>query len=337
MAGLFHEWQPRYAEVGIATFPVRDKRPAVKGFLKMGAQTSQQLALKFANDDSFGFACKRRIVVLDVDTPDERIFADALAEHGDTPVIVRSGSGNWQGWYRSSGEKRMIRPFGPEKPIDILGIGGFVVAPPSRGSKGAYQFIDGSLDDIPHLPPMHRAPAPTGRLIAKADATPVAASDYATMQDGDGRNTTLFRRLVAAAHAALSMEELMQTAVQFNGQFAQPLPDSEVSRSVGQVWKYKQEDRLFRTGGEANAVVTHSEMEHLWDAPVALMLLCRLRMAHSHRNGSEFAIALAMAEGIGVSRPTFRAARDTLVDRYFIEITHPGGRGKNDPPRARLL
>jgi hypothetical protein len=31
MIGLFAAWQPRYAEHGIATFPVREKRPVANG------------------------------------------------------------------------------------------------------------------------------------------------------------------------------------------------------------------------------------------------------------------------------------------------------------------
>jgi len=69
-----------------------------------------------------------------VDTPDERVLADALGRHGPTPLVIRSGSGNWQAWYRNGGEPRRVRPWA-DKPIDILG-DGFTVAPPSRGVQG---------------------------------------------------------------------------------------------------------------------------------------------------------------------------------------------------------
>jgi hypothetical protein len=99
VGGIFAEWQPRYAEVGIATFPVRDKRPAVRGYLRLGSRTSEQLVLKFANDNAFGIACKPSgLTIVDVDTTDERVLADALADYGATPIIVRSGSGNYQAW-----------------------------------------------------------------------------------------------------------------------------------------------------------------------------------------------------------------------------------------------
>ena len=86
------------------------------------------------------------ITILDVDSTNERILAAALDRHGHTPVIARSGSGKYHGYYRHNGERRLIRPES-DKPIDILG-SGLAVAPPSRGSKGCYEFIQGGLDDI---------------------------------------------------------------------------------------------------------------------------------------------------------------------------------------------
>ncbi|TIO43494.1 MAG: hypothetical protein E5X98_26920, partial [Mesorhizobium sp.] len=63
MSGVFAEWQPVYAEHGIATFPVsivgKDKKPAVKGYLKLGSKVSGQLAIKFPGHDAIGLACKR--------------------------------------------------------------------------------------------------------------------------------------------------------------------------------------------------------------------------------------------------------------------------------------
>ncbi|WP_157726824.1 bifunctional DNA primase/polymerase [Qipengyuania flava] len=91
----FGEWQPRYEEAGIATFPVRDKKPAVQGYLKAGLRASRQFAGRFAAEEAFGFACKRNnICVLDVDTPSEQTLCDALAKFGPTPIIVRS---RWRG------------------------------------------------------------------------------------------------------------------------------------------------------------------------------------------------------------------------------------------------
>lgn len=340
--GAFAEWQPRYAEHGIATFPVviREdgrKTPAVKGYLRLGAKYSSQLTLKFGEHEAIGLACQRnKITVLDVDTPDERVLADALDRHGHTPFIVRSGSGNWQAWYRNNGEGRRIRP-DPHLPIDILG-NGYVVAPPSRARKGNYELIQGSMHDLDKLPKMkgvanrnERSPTPTKEVeqVSKAMAN--------TMREGSGRNNSLFRRALRTAHHARTQEELIEMVAHANKQFAEPLPDAEVLSCARSAWKYKMEGRLMVPGGEATAVVFKSDMDHLWDVPLALTLLMRLRLAHGYRNGAPFPLSQEIAKSMNVSTPTYRAARDVLAQRNFLEIMHPDGKGKNDPPIVRLL
>jgi hypothetical protein len=127
----YQNWQADYAAHGVATFPVdADKRPMVSRYRKFGLVGSTRVASKFANAPAIGFMCGRRsgVTVLDVDTTDDRILADAVNRHGKTPIVARSGSGHFQAWYRHGGERRLIRPR-PGVPIDILG-GGFVVAPP---------------------------------------------------------------------------------------------------------------------------------------------------------------------------------------------------------------
>jgi hypothetical protein len=154
----FSSAQPIYAERGIVTFPVRfdpvtlRKRPAVRGFLKIGPDRSRELVTKFPNTDGIGFATNQHngVTVLDIDTTDERVLADALSRHGSTPLVARTGSGKFHGYYRHNGERRRIRPW-RGLAIDLLGTGGFVVAPPSEVN-GAYSFIQGSLDDVDRLP-----------------------------------------------------------------------------------------------------------------------------------------------------------------------------------------
>ena len=345
MMGAFAEWQPQYAAHGIVTFPVvvagKVKKPAVKGYLKLGKDVSSQLAIRFPEHDGIGLACQRnRITVLDVDTSDERELADGLSRHGSTPFIVRSGSGHFQAWYRNGGERRHIRP-DPSRPVDILG-NGYVVAPPSMGSRGRYQIIQGTMDDLDRLPAMIATP-----VEAKSGVIPTVekVSDQSVhsrlpnngMREGDGRNNRLFRRAMRQAHQATTQEELIQMVSHANQQFAEPLPADEVLSVSKSAWKYKQEGRLMITGGEATAVIFRSDKDHLWDVPLALSLLVTLRMENGHRDGAPFSLGQGMAKAMGVSIPTFRAARDVLVDRYFLEIVHPGGRGKNDPPIVRLL
>jgi hypothetical protein len=123
--GEFARWRPIHGEHAIPTFPVeigRDaKRPAVPGYLKIGRAYNQKLARQLASANAFGFVLGQysRITVLDVDSRDGRVLADALDRHGKSPLIVRSGSGNSQAWFKWNGE-RSIRP-NCERPVDTLG------------------------------------------------------------------------------------------------------------------------------------------------------------------------------------------------------------------------
>ena len=126
----------RYAEHGIATFPVRrNKKPLVRNYQRIGLNASAQLVAKFADESALGFMCGKqsRIVIIDIDTDDEQALREALRVFGSSRVIYRTGSGHFAIWYRWSGETRRIRPL-PDLPIDILG-GGFAIVPPSLSTR----------------------------------------------------------------------------------------------------------------------------------------------------------------------------------------------------------
>ena len=78
--GVFACWQPQYAEQGIATFPVKDKRPCIRGWQKIGLKGSSELASKYANADAFGFQCgaRSRITIIDIDSHDEGMVGEAV-------------------------------------------------------------------------------------------------------------------------------------------------------------------------------------------------------------------------------------------------------------------
>jgi hypothetical protein len=133
MTGAFIQYQAIFAEHGIATVPLQGKVPAMKNPQRVGLKGSTELARKarFA-DCNIGFyaGARSRITVLDIDSTDERIAADAFSRHGPTPLVVRTASGKLHGYYRHNGEQRRIRPQ-REMPIDIIGAG-LAVAPPSE-------------------------------------------------------------------------------------------------------------------------------------------------------------------------------------------------------------
>lgn len=323
----FADWQPQYAARSISTFPVAiigdRKKPMVSGYLKLGDQVSQQLAMKFPDADALGFALggRSRVTVLDVDSPDERVLADALGRHGDTPIIVRSGSGNFQGWFRHNGEGRKIRPFAKE-PIDILG-GGFVVAPPSRASRGRYEFITGGLDDLDSLPVL--AGLPSDIVLPAADLP-----RHGVKSDEGRRNDGLWRYCMQQARGCGTLDELLLRARKRNEDIMPPLSDAEVHKIASSAWKYESEGRNF-IGGGASAILRHQVIDRLAASdPHAFALYVLLQRHHWDRD--DFAIANSFAATLGWHVDRLRGARSALIKESVIRCIHEGGKGRNDPP-----
>jgi hypothetical protein len=225
-AGIFSTWQPEYAAHGIATFPLKaDKTPAMTRYDKLGIEGSTAIVGKqqFARHGALGFMtnARNRVAVLDVDTTAERVLTDALDRHGATPIVVRTASGKWHAWYRHNGERRRIRPFG-DTPIDLLGHGGFVVAPPSEAGRGSYNLISGSLDDIDRLPVMRGLSPDMYKSVPAAQPLPGE-----TIREGH-RNDSLFAYCMRQVRHCDDMEALLDVTRMRNSEFMPPLPDAEV-------------------------------------------------------------------------------------------------------------
>ena len=260
-AGVFQTSQAQYAAHRIATFPVgMNKHPAVRGYPRIGLRASRELAGKFVEAAALGFMCGERsgITVLDVDTTDEQVLADALGRHGATPIVVRTASGKWHAWYRHSNERRRIRPWGGDLPIDLLGTGGFVIAPPSATQRGRYEFIQGSLDDVASLPSMRGLGAslyrskvtvvPDDALIAP-DTVAEDEPSLAVVSEGR-RNDTLFGHCMRHAHHCDDRDAMLEMARIFNERCVPPLQDGEVIEIVDSARRYtaRGENRFGMTG-----------------------------------------------------------------------------------------
>jgi hypothetical protein len=318
--GIFATWQPEYARYGIATFPVGPtKKPAIRGYLRIGLKASSRIVPKFLSSSALGFALGRQsgVAVLDVDSNDEKFLEDCLNRYGATPVIVQSGSGHFQAWYKSNGERRLIRPR-PDVPVDILG-GGFVVAPPSEVHAGKYVFISGSLEQLSRLPIMQRA-AFTARTQRPANLRILNGR----------RNISLFRYALEQAPFVDDEESLLDKVSNENeSRCLEQLEDEEVLWLVASAWKYQVEGR--NLVGKRYVPATHDEIDDLGRAsPDAFTLLMQLRRWHVGR--SEFVLAKAFAFSLKWSLPRFRTARRLLEERGHILCLHRGGIGPRDPP-----
>jgi hypothetical protein len=304
----FSDWQADYAARRIATFPVdADKKPMVRHYGRFGLASSRRIADRFAGAPAIGFMCGPRsgVTVLDVDTNDERVLADAVDRHGRTPIIARSGSGNFQAWYRHAGERRLIRPR-RDVPIDILGAG-FVVAPPSKVAKGSYQFIQGSLDDLESLPTLNDAPA--------------FVPDMRGMRQGDGRNNRLFKLGLRHVKSCDDFDQLLDWCRTQNDFCAQPMEDKEVMGIAQNVWRY--ESNGLNRVGRFGAYFPIEEINKLVGEPDDLCLLAFLR-AHNHPD-STFMVANGLAKRLGWCRERLVAARRRLIQARYLTMIRQAG------------
>ena len=325
----FGHWQPQYGERGIALFPVviadGQKKPAIKYWQRVGLPGSAQLAQKFQDSTAFGFCTGRRsrVTVLDIDSKDERVLTEALDRHGSTPIIVRSGSGNFQAWYRHNGERRLIRPF-EGQPIDVLG-GGYVVAPPSQGKVANYQFIEGGLESLENLPTMRGLAVAEalqagerGREGATRDPTVAQAQRTGERVGKGARNNTLFKHCMREAHHCDDFDTLLDVARTRNHEFDPPMADEEVMSVAMSAWGYTERgENRFGTPG---VFFPAAEINHLIEANQdALVLLFFLKA----NNGpdSTFLAANALADQLGWTRKRLSAARKYLEGGYIRPIS----------------
>jgi hypothetical protein len=335
-AGVFQTFQSQYAAQRIATFPVVNKRPAVRGYPRVGLRASGQLAGKFADAPGLGFMCgeRSRVTVLDIDTCDERVLADALTRHGATPIVVRTGSGKWHAWYRHNDEARRIRPWGDHLPIDLLGTGGFVVAPPSTTQRGRYEFVQGRLEDVGGLPRMRGLGASLYKDpvlivpddVIAADAVGEDEPSLAVVSEGR-RNDTLFAHCMRHAHHCDDRDTLLDVARTFNERFCvPPLSDGEVIEIVDSALTYtaRGENRFGTTG----SWLPTDTVRQLAPDPHLLSLVAFLKA--ENRPDRTFMIADGLATVLHWPRRKLTAARRKAIERGFVVMVskphsgHPG-------------
>ena len=307
----FDRWQADYAAHGIATFPVHaNKRPMVSRYNRFGQRASTEIARKYPNAPAIGFMCGKRngITSLDCDSRDERILADALNRHGQTPLVARTGSGHFQAWYRHNGEGRRIRP-DRNVPIDILGKG-FVVAPPSQSAKGSYEFISGDLDDLDRLPVMQNVPVEAwdnSRLVAE-------------VKQGQ-RNNKLFTMCLEAARYCDDFDALCDVARTRNSEFLPPLEVREVMRTAASAWRYETEGRNYIGG--MKAVFSESDVLPLMADPYVGML--KVWAKARFKPGAHFWIADGLADKFGWSARQLRQARRRAVETGEFRLIRSAG------------
>jgi bifunctional DNA primase/polymerase-like protein/primase-like protein len=337
--GLFPRSQPAWAEQKVATFPVtvtaEVKKPGIRGYGKVGLRASRELAAKrqFARADALGFMAgpRSRVTVLDIDAADERLLADALDRHGKTPFIVRTASGKFHAYYKHAGERRRIRPW-PDRPIDLLGVNGFVVAPPSLTARGAYTIIEGRLEDLDQLPPIRgiedlRKPgaehsARTREKVPRSAGFLSPPAEYSAPAPGQ-RNNWLWRECMKRARSCDTLDALLDFARTCNHGFTYPLQEDEIMTIATSAWN-KTQDGSNRFG-QHGAWLAVEELNCMMQDQDAFFLLAFLRT----HNGpwANFMCANGLTEKFGWSLPRLRTARSRLIEMGYIRPVRQAGRG----------
>jgi hypothetical protein len=335
--GLFPRSQPAWAEQKVATFPVTVtadvKKPGIRGYGKVGLRASRDLAAKrqFARTDALGFMAgpRSRVTVLDIDAADERLLAEALDRHGKTPFIVQTASGKFHAYYKHNGERRRIRPW-PDRPIDLLGVNGFVVAPPSLTARGSYTIVEGRLEDLDRLPPIRgiedlRKTTSNGKHVSHGKHLPSSTrlADADTTAGTKGRNDWLWRECMRRAHGCDSPDALLDFARTCNQRFDYPLEEDEIMTIVTSAWN-KTQDGSNRFG-QHGAWLAVEELNTMMQDQDAFFLLAFLRT----HNGpwANFMCANGLTETFGWSLPRLRAARSRLIQLGYIRPVRQAGRG----------
>jgi hypothetical protein len=323
--GVFAKFQPLYAEHRMPTIPVSitDKKPLVRHFTKMGLSASSGLQRRFGTADAIGFVSGRRsrVTVLDIDATDERLLHTAIERHGRSKIVVRTASGKFHAYYRYSGERRRIRPW-PDKPIDILGDTGLVVAPPSQLKGGRYEIIHGTLDDLDRLTPMRGLDDLVEPEKAKPKAKPTPLVEVEMIRQGR-RNNWLWDQAMRRADAMKrgrcgDFNALLDYIRARNLEnCTPPLEEAEVMQITQSAWSHTEEGRNYY--GRRRTWFDEPDVFMLHDRSTqdAFLLLMYLR-AH---NGplACFMCANGLAETLQWDRRRFAAARSRLIELGYME------------------
>jgi putative DNA primase/helicase len=138
------------ANTGWRAFPVGlDKKPIVKGWHELASNDPAELTKIFGNSRisrvGIGIATGKSsdLAVLDIDTgpeKDGRVWLNSLGQALPTTASSNTPSGGKHFFFRfPSFDLRNSASF-IAPGVDIRGEGGYIVAPPSRNTKGRYQW-----------------------------------------------------------------------------------------------------------------------------------------------------------------------------------------------------
>ena len=300
--GVFSEWQPRYAERRIATFPVNaDKRPAIRRWNRITLKGSARLAERFDEADALGFQLgpRSQITALDIDSQDEATLPTL------SPVMATRHS--------LCGLAAGITPTTAMRASAVL-------FDPTTTNPLTYSAVASLSPLLPFRKRVHtkssQAPSTIWRTFHQSMLCSMTYVSKRRIPEGK-RNHTLFRFALEQARHSDSYDALLDVVRTRNMDCEPPLPDDVIVTTAKSAWRYEQDGR--NLVGRGRAVVTpHSVVDELiGESQDAFVLFSLLQRHHWGRN---FVVANAMADQLGWTRKRFAEARQLLQTLGLIQL-----------------
>ena len=328
--GVFADHAALYTDKGFRVFPTgkdAGKVPLIRGWQKVGRKAAIALAKQFP-DANIGVIDGDKVTRIDIDDPE--LIDGSIRRFGDTPVKVGTPSGGLHLWFAANGERRRTGFEGQK--IDLLGKGGFGVAPPSVNSGvGVYRFLEGGLDDVDRLPLIR-----PGALPPKVYST----NTYDPRKPGSGmegvpeghRNNALFSQCLRYLKDGGDPELLEWQAAAWNEGFGSPLPEMEVLKTAKSAVQYHLRGNNW-IGGNGVLKTTRAEFDAFRGDADAICLFDCLRFNHGFR-AEPFAISPTAMEASevlpGWGKARYRNTRGRLEGMGRIYCVHRG-KGPGNP------
>jgi hypothetical protein len=183
------------------------------------------------------------LTVIDCDTPGRRSELEKI--FGETPIVVATPRGGLHLYYMNRGERSGPLEIDGMK-IDVKGIGGVVVAPPSSrrmpdGTTRSYRFMECDWAWLEGLPEIKLRALPAKFYNTRASAEGTAPLGQIPV---GARNDTLFRLLKDHARDVETHAALLAGAHKIAQGFCEPIDQREIEATVASVWGYKVEGKL---------------------------------------------------------------------------------------------
>jgi len=232
----------RYLDLGLIPIPLKGKKPRVR-WKQWNPTTMNRLKNHLKSGINWGVRTGASLSVIDFDT--QQAFIDFIIENIDklpenTP-IVKTGRG-YHIWFKP---KETIRNQHYEG-IDIKGVGGYVVAPPSIHPNGTqYKFVNPLNGVIPEIDldeldftrqkPVRQASSTFHRALSESPWDTEQSFDWENLKNGvkkGQRHTTSVRYLGWLISRCLTKDEITTLITDWNAKNKPPLSVADLKHII---------------------------------------------------------------------------------------------------------